>query len=179
MMPHRTTKPRSTYAMPAPELWAWRAKPAATATAITTRKGTNWPMLYITAGWPLKRSFSDSASLVAANAERSVLQKRHLSATALMVSPQTGQGLVSSSMIAPPASVVGRAILPAAGFQPAGPAGKRVRSLKGCPTVHTTLVNDIHRWPAGGKPADCHLRESDRPSPAVVCCRGPSAREIS
>src|SRR5580698_7436492 len=51
------------------------------------------------AGWPLNRSFSVSASLAAAKADRSVLQKRHLSATALMVSPQTGQGLVSSSMM--------------------------------------------------------------------------------
>ena len=34
-------------------------------------------------------------------------------------------------------SAVGQAILPAAGFQPAGPAGKRVRSLKRLP--HNTV----------------------------------------
>src|ERR1700692_2492774 len=50
------------------------------------------------AGCPLKRGFSTSASRDAANAVRSVLQKRHLIAAALMVSPQTGQALVSSLM---------------------------------------------------------------------------------
>src|SRR6266849_166123 len=48
------------------------------------------------AGCPLKRGFSSSASRDAANATRSVLQKRHLIAAALIVSPQTGQILVSS-----------------------------------------------------------------------------------
>src|SRR6266550_4531132 len=48
------------------------------------------------AGCPLKRGFSASASRDAANATRSVLQKRHLIAAALIVSPQTGQILVSS-----------------------------------------------------------------------------------
>src|SRR6202158_3548914 len=48
------------------------------------------------AGCPLKRGFSTSASRDTANAARSVLQKRHLIAAALIVSPQTGQILVSS-----------------------------------------------------------------------------------
>src|SRR6266851_8061709 len=48
------------------------------------------------AGCPLKRGFSSSASRDAANATRSVLQKRHLIAAALIVSPQTGQILLSS-----------------------------------------------------------------------------------
>src|ERR1700719_4925557 len=48
------------------------------------------------AGCPLKRGFSTSASRDAANATRSELQKRHLIAAALIVSPQTGQILVSS-----------------------------------------------------------------------------------
>src|ERR1700687_4737427 len=48
------------------------------------------------AGCPLKRGFSTSASRDAAKATRSVLQKRHLIAAALIVSPQTGQILVSS-----------------------------------------------------------------------------------
>src|SRR6266566_8629695 len=50
----------------------------------------------MTAGCPLKSGFSSSASRDAANATRSVLQKRHLIAAALIVSPQTGQILVSS-----------------------------------------------------------------------------------
>src|ERR1035437_3479085 len=74
---------------------------ATAAAAMAPRMGTTWPMLEITAGWPLNKSFSTSASLVAAKAPRSVLQKRHLMATALMASPHTGQGLVSASMLAP------------------------------------------------------------------------------
>src|ERR1700694_2928966 len=50
------------------------------------------------AGCPLKSGFSTSASRDAAKATRSVLQKRHLIAAALIVSPQTGQILVSSFM---------------------------------------------------------------------------------
>ena len=50
------------------------------------------------AGCPAKRSLSASISLAAVYAARSVLQKRHLIATALMVSPQTGQALVSPSI---------------------------------------------------------------------------------
>src|SRR5260370_22465173 len=50
----------------------------------------------MTAGCPLKRGFSTSESRDAANATRSVLQKRHLIAAALIVWPQTGQILVSS-----------------------------------------------------------------------------------
>src|SRR6266568_7770268 len=52
----------------------------------------------MTAGCPLKSGFSVSASRDAAKATRSVLQKRHLIAAALIVSPQTGQILVSSFM---------------------------------------------------------------------------------
>src|SRR5450432_3305740 len=48
------------------------------------------------AGRPLKSGFSTSASRDAANAARSLLQKRHLIADALIVSPQTGQILLSS-----------------------------------------------------------------------------------
>jgi hypothetical protein len=40
---------------------------------------------------------------------------------------------------------VGRAILPAAGFQPAGPAGKRVFSLRGCPTFAILRLSIIGR----------------------------------
>src|ERR1700678_505729 len=58
-------------------------------------------MVYMTTGYPENKSFSVSRSFVAANAARSVLQKRHLRATALMVSPQTGQAFSSPSMIAP------------------------------------------------------------------------------
>src|ERR1017187_8657579 len=82
------------------------AKPAPIAAATTTRKGTNWPTLYITAGCPANRSFSVSASFVAANVDRLVLQRWHLSATDLIVSPHTGQGLVSASMVAPPTRAV-------------------------------------------------------------------------
>src|ERR1022692_563335 len=54
------------------------------------------------AGCPLKSGFSTSASRDAANETRSVLQKRHLIAAALIVSPQTGQTLVSSLTARPP-----------------------------------------------------------------------------
>src|ERR1700688_4653431 len=57
------------------------------------------------AGCPPKRGFSTSASRDAANATRSVLQKRHLIAAALIVSPQTGQILVSSFIGALPADL--------------------------------------------------------------------------
>src|SRR5665213_3423846 len=40
-------------------------------------------------------SLSISSSFVAANADRSVLQNRHLSATPLMVSPHAGQAFIS------------------------------------------------------------------------------------
>src|SRR5450759_3389331 len=89
------TKPSTAYSGGAP------ATIATAAAAMATMMGSTWPMLEITAGWPAYRSFSTSASLVAAKALRSVLQKRHLMATALMASPHTGQGLVSTSMIAP------------------------------------------------------------------------------
>src|SRR6202035_1096794 len=51
------------------------------------------------AGWPKNKSFSASRSFFAANACRSVLQKRHFRATALIVSPQTGQARLSASMM--------------------------------------------------------------------------------
>src|SRR5450759_3143258 len=89
------TKPSTAYSGGAP------ATIATAAAAMATMMGSTWPMLEITAGWPAYRSFSTSASLVAAKALRSVLQKRHLRATVLMASPHTGQGLVSASMLAP------------------------------------------------------------------------------
>jgi hypothetical protein len=49
-------------------------------------------------GYKLARSLSVSRAFVPASAARSVLQNLHLMATALMVSPQTGQALVSSSI---------------------------------------------------------------------------------
>src|SRR6186713_1010035 len=52
----------------------------------------------MTAGWPSNSTFSTSASRAAVNASRSVLQKRHLMAAALMVSPQTGHCFASSLM---------------------------------------------------------------------------------
>src|SRR5436190_18946904 len=64
--------------------------------------------LKMIAGCPLNSGFSISASRVAANATRSVLQKRHLIAAALMVSPQTGQTLFSSFIVAPKARALSR-----------------------------------------------------------------------
>src|SRR6202167_6595839 len=55
--------------------------------------------LTMAAGRPANRGFSTSSSCAAANAARSVLQNRHLIATALMVSPHTGHALVSSLML--------------------------------------------------------------------------------
>src|SRR5882757_2331347 len=64
--------------------------PSVSATAIHCQA------LWMTAGWPMNNGFSTSVSLSAAKAARSVLQKRHLMAAALIVSPQTGQALPSS-----------------------------------------------------------------------------------
>jgi hypothetical protein len=53
----------------------------------------------------LEQRFSISASRAALKASRSVLQKRHLMAAALIVSPQTGHCFVSSLI---PASSITR-----------------------------------------------------------------------
>src|SRR5215510_121708 len=55
----------------------------------------------ITAGLPANNSRSTSASFALSYSLRSVLQKRHLIAAALIVSPQTGHGLLSS-LTSPP-----------------------------------------------------------------------------
>src|SRR5216683_1129799 len=64
--------------------------PSVSATAIHCQA------LWMTAGWPMNSGFSTSVSRCAAKVARSVLQKRHLMAAALIISPQTGQTLVSS-----------------------------------------------------------------------------------
>src|SRR5262245_34872484 len=61
----------------------------------------------IAAGWPSKSCRSTSAALACSCSTRSVLQKRHLMAAVLIVSPHTGHGLVSplgwvSSLTLPP-----------------------------------------------------------------------------
>src|SRR6266542_3027448 len=69
------------------------------------------------------------------------------------------------------AITVGRAILPAAGFQPAGPAGKRVRSQDWLPhiglrlsTTGYPLDSAIRADPAGGA---VPLDRAGRPRPAA------------
>src|SRR5688572_30471602 len=63
---------------------------------------THSPRDEITAGLPTNNCCSTSASFALWYSTRTVLQKRHLIAAALIVSPQTGHGL--SSLTSPPSN---------------------------------------------------------------------------
>src|SRR5436190_23392027 len=88
------------------------------------------------AGWPAHNSCSTSACRAASNAARSVLQKRHLSAAALMISPHTGHGLLSMAI----SLTVCPRLRPRSGFWGQLPTLRISAAVRLAPLAHRTLL---------------------------------------